>query len=457
MKKAFALCGLVFVGMYVVAQATLQRPPKDNIVRLRWATDANPARAGQIALFQKMYPGIEVSVDPNAGDASKIIVQCATGTGPDIMDTSQDSMNSLVEAGVLLDLTPYAKTMGFDTSKTYPSMKGGLEVDGKQYRFPCNVVADALVYNKEIFDDRGVPYPKSGWTYAEFVHTLKLLKNNPSKSGHKALSIANTGGAGMYTQMLTSMGGSLFSKDGLYAQFDSPQSLKALQNYYDMMYVDKVIPTPSDVSSLSAQGGWGSGNLNIFSQGNAAILPIGRWYIVQVPNFPDLKGKLGAVTFPRMGDGPSSTVAGARGAGINVKSPHWREALKFLQFLASEEYSKNIVEEGDSLPPNPNLAKTGEALVNEMVKEPEFHQAFVDAIDTAQPLGFSPYISSSQTLRWLGEYVEKVENRLLTPKDAMKMLTAQVNRQIRINLERRPDLQKKFEQETGRPYSVDWS
>src|SRR5437016_4605524 len=127
MKRVFALCVLLFAGMYLLAETTLDRSEKPGIVRLRWATDANPARAVQTALFDRLNPPLQVTVDPSpAGDASKLIVQSATGTGPDIVDTSHESLETLVQAGVLLDLTPYAQSQGFDPSRTYPAIRESL-------------------------------------------------------------------------------------------------------------------------------------------------------------------------------------------------------------------------------------------------------------------------------------------------------------------------------------------
>ncbi|HOS91950.1 MAG TPA: extracellular solute-binding protein, partial [Armatimonadota bacterium] len=182
MKWVFAGVLLLFAGMGLVAWATLVPAETPGVVRIRWATDANPARDVQTRLFSEMYPGVEVVVDPGlGGDQTKLIVQCATGTGPDVVDVySKEQMMALVDAGILLDLTPYAETMGFGVDKTYPAMEGGLVVDGRQYRFPCNVWANCVVYNKRIFDDHGVPYPRDGWTWDEFIRVGKQLKETPS-------------------------------------------------------------------------------------------------------------------------------------------------------------------------------------------------------------------------------------------------------------------------------------
>lgn len=456
MKKVFILAAVLFVLMYVGAEATLDRPKNDGVVHLTWATDPNPARQVQCSLFGQMYPGTEVSVDPQTGDDTKLIVRCATGTGPDILDLGQESMSTMVDAGILLDLTPYASKMGFGPSRTYPAVRNAISLDGRQYRFPCNVFADAIVYNKAIFDDHNVPYPKKNWTYDDFIRTAKMIINNPSKSGVQHMAIANYANTGLLNNLLVGNGAHLFEPDGLHSALNDPPARAALKQYHDMMFVDKILPTPADAAAMSSQGGWGSGGMDWFSDGKAAMIIIGRWYLIQIPNYPELKGKLGAVTMPRIGNNPSCTVGGTRAAGINAKSPHWKDALKFLQYLASPAYSKVIVDDGDSLPPDPDLAKNGKMLITDTENDPAFHQPFVDAINNARPLDYSPYMDASEVGRWLGENLQKVENRIETPSQASRAVADQINEQIRVNLERNPALQKLYTSRTGKPYRTDW-
>src|SRR5262249_6249111 len=146
---SFVLCGL----LYLAAEATLSNPSKPGVVRLRWSTDPNPARNEQIAKFSGLFPGQEIVVDPGLGGGNtKLIAQCATGTGPDLIDMDGLAKTVLVGAGVLLDLTPYAKDGGFGPDQTYGSIGDLLDVDGRQYCFPCNISANAVIYNKKIFD-----------------------------------------------------------------------------------------------------------------------------------------------------------------------------------------------------------------------------------------------------------------------------------------------------------------
>ena len=51
MKSFFLVAILISAGLYGAAEWTLERPPHDGVVRLRWATDPNPARNLQAEIF----------------------------------------------------------------------------------------------------------------------------------------------------------------------------------------------------------------------------------------------------------------------------------------------------------------------------------------------------------------------------------------------------------------------
>lgn len=457
MKQMILGLFVLFAAMYVAAEATIDRREQKGVVTLRWSTDSNPARSAQIAEFHRMYPHVTATVDPTSGgDSSKLIVQCATGVGPDVIDMGNDGMITDVQAGILLDLTPYAKKMGFDPSKTYPALKDALTYQGRQYRFPANVWSNCVIYNKKVFDDHHVPYPKPGWTYADFVRTAEELQNNPSQSGNKCMAVANFDDTWMVQDLLIGYGGHQFSPDGLVSALNDPPAVNAMQFYHDLIYKYKVVPTPAESSAMSSQGGWGSGAMDWFYSGKAAMMEIGRWFIVNIHLYPNLVGNLGCALLPRVGNRPSSGQTDTRAVGINAKSPHRQQALDFLQYLASPQYSQQIVQDGDSLPPDPDLARTGKQLVDRYEPDPSFQATFIQAEKNARPLDYSPFIDPSQVDRWMTNTIQEVENNLMTPQQAMQSLADQINQQIRVNLRRRPDLQEKYEQITGNPYTPDW-
>ncbi len=454
MKFVFLGILAFFAALYVIAESTLERDQAEGVTVLRWATDDNPARRIQCERFAELYPGLEVTVDP--ATMEKNLVRCATGTGPDIIDVyNVQQMSTYVQAGILMDLTPYADAMGFGVDNTYPALRKGLMVEGKQYRFPCNVWANCVIYNRQVFDDHGVPYPEEGWTYDDFIRTAKRIIHSPSKSGETHIAVANFNNEWFVGDLLFGLGGRFYSEDGLTSRLDSPEAIRAMTFYHHLMHEEEVIPTPADAAAMSAQGGWGSGGLTWFGAGRAAMLFIGRWYIILVNNYPDIKPHLGAVRLPHFPGRPSSGMCDTRAAGINAKSPNRKAALKFLQYLASEAYNEVIVEDGDSLPPNPKYAQSGEALANDIIPDPAFHEPFIEAMKHARPVDTSPFIDAGMVQRWFGEAIDKVENGA-PPEATMRGLAREINQRIRINLERRPDLQRKFEQVNATPYAPDW-
>ena len=164
----------LFLLLYLGAELTRDRPARPGITAIRWCTDMNPARTVQTSIFEKLNPDIKVVLDPGA--RQKLIVQCATGTGPDVIDVyDSEQMVSYVEAGILLDLTEVAAEKGFATTNTYPAVRDALMVEGRQYRFPCNVGGSAVIYNKAIFDDHGVPYPTENWTYVQCIEASQKI------------------------------------------------------------------------------------------------------------------------------------------------------------------------------------------------------------------------------------------------------------------------------------------
>jgi len=459
----FAVLFAVLLAAWLGAEVTLDQNQREDEVWLRWFTDPAPSRVKQVQAFEEMHPGIRIQVDPGVGsDQTKLIIQCATGVGADILDIqNQEQMAGMVDAGILLDLTPWAEDMGFSPENTYPRLKDALMYQGRQYRYPCNVYARSVLYNKEIFDRLGIAHPRPGWTWDDFVRIGKQIRAGRNPAGEPYVAITNFNSLWVYQDLLASYGGHYYSDNGLRSALDSREAIEAMQAYYDMMHVEGVFLTPSERSAISTQGGWGgaavnTGSVNWFSGGRAAMIMIGRWYLVLVPHFPEIKGKLGAVELPRLEGREPTCIVEARAAGINVKSEHRDEALLFLQYLASETYGKIIVEDNDSLPPNPGLARTGADLVGPTEPDPGFHQVFIDAVKHSQTTDISLFIDANQVVLWLMERIDKVENRVLTPQEAMVGLAREVNLQIRQNLERRPDLQEHYEQLTGEAYDDSW-
>jgi hypothetical protein len=104
---------------------------------------------------------------------------------------------------------------------------------------------------------------------------------------------------------------------------------------------------------------------------------------------------------------------GARCAGINVKSKHREEALKFLQYLASSEYCRQINMGADSKP-GPVKYNSMKHYINPDFKgEEDIHRVSLESVPFGRTYRRSPFISISQIRR----IVDKVQQKLIaTPE-----------------------------------------
>jgi multiple sugar transport system substrate-binding protein len=448
MKRLFLALFIVAAALYAGAQWTLPRPRRD-VVTLRWATDPNPARKVQTELFAKLNPGYQVTVESAAME--KLLVQCATGTGPDIVDhVSVEVMQQFVDAGLLLDLTPHAEPMGFGPKATFAPVKLGLY--GKQYRFPCNVWANCIVFNKELFDQRGVAYPTNGWTWTDLGDIARKLNKGRELKDH-CIPLATLANHFTWADIYFGCGGTFYSADGLRSQLDSPAALEATKIYHDLMHVQRAIPTPDVANALSSQGGWGLSGIHWFSNGKAGMLIIGRWYLNMLVNYPGMAEKLGAVTLPRVPPRESGGWLRIRASAINARTPHQEGALRFLAFLASREYNELIVRDGDSIPPNPVYSRTGADLVNPTIQDPAWHQPFIDAVQQARPVDTSPFMDPTVAERWLKERLDRIDNNPKADVAAvMQDLAREINERIQLNLKRSAALRTRYAAVTGHPF-----
>ncbi len=458
MKYLLVILIGVFVVMYAYAISTLEVLGDPNRTTLTWSTDPNPARSKQVGIFEEQNPDLEGIVEKR--DATKIIVRAATGTGPDIIDIYDVfELATFAEAGILMDLTPFADSLGFGVDNTYASLREGLSYEDKQYRFPCNVHANVLVYNKKVLADHGAPLPQPNWTWDDFIKSALAVRNNPSKSGEKHIPLANWNSEWIYRDLLVGHGGDFFTPDGLRSRLGEDEAVQAMKLFRDLALTHDIMPTSAEATTMSSQGGWGSGGIAWFFNQQAAYIHIGRWAIVQIPVYlernPDIVENIAAARLPRVPGHPSRGVVGSRAAGINAKSKNPEAAKRFLQYLAGRDYSALIVKDGDALPPNPDMARKGADLVNDIVPDPDFHQPFIDAVEEGVTLKMSPFIEAQIVQRWTLEAVQEVENGA-DPRATIARVAAEVDERIRQNLQRRSALQEKYEQVTGKKYSDNW-
>jgi len=435
---------------------------------LVWVSDNNPQRKPQIDHFNRMFPDCHLRLDPSNTGVQKIIVQACAGVGPDIFDVyTRSQLQTYAEAGVLLDVTDIARQRGFDVSVTYPQAAPTIQFEGRQYGFPCNVNVDILFYNKNLFDRFGVPYPSRQPTWDEIIALGKRLTIRRGNS-----PVAECYGLAYVSPelLLYQAGGHLFSEDGTRCVVDSPQALRAIQLYRDLMHRYRIMPSPLEQASMSGQGGWGSGFRDWFGSQKIAMIMIGKWALItfrdyiraqkeaaEVPTIgfqppgalPPLR--LGACLLPRFADRPPLCIINSRFAAINRLSPHRDKAIHFLEYLTSREYCQTINEGQDALPGNKKFG-TVEAMHNDKYPEEDlFNELTLESTKFAVAMELSPFIDGETARRLFNNQIQRISTSpQLDVAEALRTAASEVNAQIQKNIAQDPLLRMRFEQARGK-------
>jgi multiple sugar transport system substrate-binding protein len=286
-----------------------------------------------ISRFEKANPDILVQLEAVAGSDyyTRLLTQIAAKRPPDIMQIGDDAVPMFVDKGALTALDDYIKSKdGFDTGMYLPGLLQPGQWDGKQWMLPKDYSPLAVYYNKKIFDQYKVPYPKDGWTWDDLLATAKTLTkdtNNDGKPEVWGLQLPASWTTG-FEYWVNSAGGRLISEDGkkFVGFMDSPEVQNALKFYSDLYSVHKVAPPPADLAM------WGGGNTE-FDQGKAAMRLFGRWPQADYKKNPNID--LGLVGAPA--GKVRANVLFWGGFGIAAGSEHPEAAWRFLKFYTGKE------------------------------------------------------------------------------------------------------------------------
>jgi multiple sugar transport system substrate-binding protein len=324
-------------GSQIVVTATPPPRPEGAKIVLRVGTgDSGEGLTPHFKIieqFEAANPDIQVQLEPvGSGDYyARILTQIAAGDPPDLLQIGDDAVPMFVERGAFVPLDDFIAGADYplDTSISLPGVLEPGRWNGAQYLLPKDFSPLAVYYNKRLFDEAGIPYPKDGWTWAEFLATAqKLTKTDDAgKTVQWGVQLPGAWTTG-FEYWVAAAGGRLISEDG--AQFagfiDSPQVQQAVQFYADLYNEYKVAPLPADMNAF------GGGNSE-FDNGTAAMRIFGRWPQSGMKENPNID--LGVVGMP-VGEARANVLFWG-GFGISALSENPEAAWRFLRFYTGQE------------------------------------------------------------------------------------------------------------------------
>lgn len=319
---------------------------KSNQVQLTVATVNNP----DMIIMQKLAKdyeketGVKVnfSVLPENDLRKQVTMDVSIGGGKfDIVTVGNYDATIWAKNKWLESLTPYFDKMSSDAKASYdlddvfPSVRAGLTYSDQLYALPFYAESSMLYYNKEMLEKAGVTMPENP-TWEQVADIAKKVKAANNVPGIVLRGLPGWGEMmAPLDTVINAFGGSWYDMNW-QAKLDSPQTVKAVKFYVDLL---KEAGQPGATSTGFTEA------LTLMSTGKAAM-----WYDATVaagalnnPKNSQVVGKIGYAKAPTA-DKNNTGWLWSWNLAMEASSKHKDEAFKFITWATSKEYINKVGE-----------------------------------------------------------------------------------------------------------------
>lgn len=429
----FRLGGLTLFSILSIHCGGNDRPAKA-VVTVNVPANINMLQTlrQQLGEFEEQN-GVEVKLIPFSGQ-EKLYAMMAAGEPLDIFYTNAVVRDQLAAEGRLLNLHEVAGQDPFlqDIRPTFIS--AGTSIDGGWYQFCDWTFTCGLYYNKALFDEQGLAYPDSSWTWDDMVRMARALTADVDQDGK--IDRYGVFIASHFISALETMNGAVYPPQALFFSLPA-ESRQAYQQYLDLIYKERVMP---ELAYVQAQGMQVSQMVNT---GRVAMV------MEAVPNLDfmvSLTVPWDVAPLPRMGTQPPKYFRSASGGlSISASCRYPDKAWALLKWLVtSSPYNT----------PNPVLKNidfvSGWERKHPMLAGSHFGQVWrlSEQHDGGDSRDFVRYFSwSSNTI--LEQLTPKLDLLFAgqISDDDLAQSTAAINRLVEIELDklvRNPNIQPAF-------------
>jgi len=293
--------------------------------------------------FESANPNITVEITMVPfGNADQLFMTAAQGgQAPDLMRLSSDQLGAIGEVRVdgyplLEDLRPHltpVERAQFD-ERALDAMRYGDAL----YGVPASQDCLSLIYNKDLFDARGLDYPDETWSEADLLATAQQLTYQDVQG--LALPIKT---AYWWFPIQEGFGGSLFDESG-QPSLDSNGSAEGMQWMLDLELEHEVVATGTQIEGMKNQ----------FISSKAAMIVDGPW---NWATYEASRLSIGQTLLPTV-DSTSermSPLVTYKGWTISKQSLHKIAATELALWLSSESVQKDFALDTYTMPTQTSL------------------------------------------------------------------------------------------------------
>jgi len=341
-----------------------------------------------ITAFEEAEPDIDLQLI-EASDREDLIARLSTslagGAPPDLFLMNYRFYGQFAARGVLEPLGPYAEgSKRFELDDFYPQAVDAFRWDGEVTCLPQNISSLVVYYNRDLFRKYGIPLPRSGMPWTEFVATAQQLTRDENGAPVRGAdpdqpNQANTAtpvvyGLGVAPQIIRiapfiwSAGGEVVDDEDEPTRLtlDDPTATQIMGQFFGLRSLYGVVPPDAEVEAEDDESRFANGRLAMLLDSRRAVPSLRAaadfdWDVVSLPVFQEPAGILHS-------DAYCMTEASEE------KDAAWR----FVEYALGPEGAPIIARTGRTVPSLKSVAES-EAFLDPGAK-PRNSRVFLDTI-----------------------------------------------------------------------------
>jgi multiple sugar transport system substrate-binding protein len=346
-KSKFAIFMLA-AALAIASRTGLAADVTANLRLMAFGSEAQlKAVKNAVGRFNQKYPNVkvEVAIDPISngwGDyVTRVLSQFNANNAYDVYGTAIETFRTFELRNLFIPLDDYIA--GHSSYSDFdPSLFKYASYDGKTYFIPIGWNNIMINYNRKLFKDAGVDFPKSGWTWNDFREIAKKLTVRDAAGNVTQFGYEVPNQFFFLQPWFFSNGTSILNADWTASNMLDPKVSESLQFLFDLIHVDKVSPIPGKDTMD-----------NQFTAGQVAMISRGHW-IVQNAMAAKLDMDI-AIPPTKVND---YTVIGFGGYGVSRTSKNKDISKELVGELTSFETQKEEGESGGGVPGRKSAAET---------------------------------------------------------------------------------------------------
>lgn len=357
--------------------------------------------------FTRSHPHIRVDLGGGVlSDAmlQKVSAALASGAYPDIAYIFGSDLAGVARSPQVVDLTDMVHTGRTPWNNYWASAREAVTINGRVRASPALLDTLAVVCNKKLFREAGVPLPEAGWTWQDFEETAHRLTNSSRGTfGTGWPGVGDEDTVWRIWPMVWDLGGDVVAADGRSIGFEE-SGVRALGTVEALAKARSVYIDPKPGTEQMYQ---------VFASGRMGMVVTGPW---QLPDIREAKVDYAVVPLPSYSGKPITISGPDTWTVFDNGEARAQAARTFVSWLAQPEQDVQWDVQAGSLP----LSRRSEAMPawQAQAADTEGLDVFTKALETARVRPVHPAYPQVSTA--LGQAVVSVLLGKSTPAQAMR-------------------------------------